>query len=60
MDTWYKVGTAILLVMMLLVLLPRARQMLRDSPKAEGGDWTAAVLPVLLVVGFVVLLMWLV
>lgn len=60
MDIWYKVGSALLLLTMFLVVLPRARQMMQDSPKAEQGDWRAAVLPVLLVAGFVALLMWLV
>ena len=57
---WLKIGTAVFLVMMLVFLLPRAKQMLRNSPKAESGDWQAILLPLIGVVGFVILLIWLV
>ncbi len=51
-----KIGWALALAGMLVFLLPRARHMLKNSPKADKGDWMALLLPLILVVGFVVLL----
>jgi hypothetical protein len=60
METWMKVGTALLLGLMILFLLPQAKRMLTESPAPQAGDWRAFVLPCLAVAGFVLLLMWLV
>lgn len=58
MSTWMKILWAIPLVLMLVFLLPRAKQMLKDSPEAKPGDWNAILLPIALVIGFVAFLMW--
>ena len=60
MDLWMKIGTAALLVMMLIVLVPRAKQMLKESPKGSTSDWTSALIPIGAVILFVLLLMQLV
>jgi len=52
--------TALLLVAMMVLLFPRARQMLTDSPPAQPGDWRNFLLPLVAVALFVVLLMKLV
>jgi len=57
---WMKIGSALLLGMMVLFLWPRAKQMLQDSPKAQPGDWQAVILPILAVVGFIILLIMMV
>lgn len=57
MDLWMKIGSAALLVVFLIVLIPRARQMLKESPKGSTSDWTSALIPIGLVVLFVLLLM---
>ena len=57
---WMKIGAAVLLGMMIIMLLPRAKQMMTNSPKAESGDWTSAILPILAVVAFVIFLIMLV
>ena len=54
---WMKIGAATFLVAMLVFLLPRAKHMLKNSPKAGAGDWQAVLIPLALVVGLVVLLM---
>lgn len=54
---WMKIGAAAFLVAMLVFLLPRARHMFKNSPKAGAGDWQAVLIPLALVVGLVVLLM---
>jgi hypothetical protein len=57
---WMKIGSALLLVMMILFLWPRAKQMMSETRKAEPGEWQSVLLPILAVVGFVVLLVMLV
>ncbi|HFQ13399.1 MAG TPA: hypothetical protein ENK40_01240 [Gammaproteobacteria bacterium] len=53
---WMKIGSALLLGAMILFLFPRAKMMLKHSPKAEPGDWQAVLLPLAAVIGFVILL----
>lgn len=55
-DMWMKIGSALLLGMMLMVIWPRARQMLKESPKGSAEDWKGAIIPLALVALFVVLL----
>ena len=57
---WMKIGSALLLVLMLVVLFPRAKQMLTESPKGSAADWRAVLIPIALVAGFVVLLIMMV
>ncbi|MGM0592994.1 MAG: hypothetical protein ACQETD_00525 [Pseudomonadota bacterium] len=56
MDMWMKIGSAILLGGMLLYLWPRAKVMIKESPKGSAEDWKGVLIPLLLVAGFVVLL----
>jgi len=60
MDPWMKIGSALLLGLMLVILFPRARHMMKHSPKTQPGDWASFLFPVILVASFVVILMWLV
>jgi hypothetical protein len=57
MDLWMKIGSAVLLVAMLAILIPRAGQMLKESPKGTTAQWLSFVIPVAIVVLFVLLLM---
>ena len=59
-NIWLQVGLAVTMGMMLVFLYPRAKHWMQNSPKPEQGDWIAAVLPLLAVVGFVILLIMLV
>lgn len=56
MDMWMKIGSAILLGGMLLYLWPRAKVMLKESPKGSAQDWKGALIPLALVALFVVLM----
>jgi hypothetical protein len=56
MDLWMKIGSALLLVMMIAILWPRAKMMLKESPKGSSEDWKSALIPLLLVAGFIILL----
>ena len=57
---WLKISSAIFLILLLVFLLPSAKHMLTNSPKPEKGDWQAVLLPLIGVVGFIVLLVWMV
>ena len=57
MDMWMKVGSALLLGAMIVMLSPRAMQMMKESKAAEAGDWPSFILPLLAVGCFVALLM---
>jgi hypothetical protein len=57
---WVKIFSAILLVGWIIFMWPRAKYWLQNSPKAQKGDWQAAILPLAAVVGFVILLIMLV
>lgn len=53
---WMKIGSALLLGAMIIFVFPRAKAMLKHSPKAGNGDWQAVLLPLAAVIGFIVLL----
>ncbi len=55
-----QIAGLILAIGMLIFLVPRAKYWLRNSPKAEKGDWQAFLFPVAMVALFVAALMWLV
>ncbi|UCG71953.1 MAG: hypothetical protein JSV45_11920 [Chromatiales bacterium] len=57
---WMKIGQAALLIMFIVVLIPAVRWWSKNSPKAEKGDWTAALLPLVGVILFVALLIYMV
>lgn len=56
MELWMKIGSALLLGTMLVILWPRAKVMLKESPKGSAEEWKSALIPLLLVAGFIVLL----
>ncbi|HEY9051274.1 MAG TPA: hypothetical protein VIQ03_06995 [Gammaproteobacteria bacterium] len=51
-----KIGYALLLGMMVFLLYPRAKHMLKNSPKASGDDWRAVLIPLVLLVLFLIFL----
>jgi hypothetical protein len=55
-----KILWAILIGIMIFTLWPQTKAMIQNSRKAQPGDWSAAILPLLLVAGFVALLIMLV
>ncbi|MDH3354990.1 MAG: hypothetical protein OEL79_07230 [Chromatiales bacterium] len=57
---WMKIGSALMLLMMIVYLWPRAKQMMKESPKGSSEDWKAVIIPLLAVVGFVILLVMMV
>lgn len=59
-NIWLQIAMAVTFGMMLFFLFPRAMHWMKNGPKAEQGDWMAAVIPLLAVVAFVILLVMLV
>ncbi len=57
MNLWMQIGSAILLVAMLVILIPRAKHMLKESPEGTTSQWVSFLIPVGIVVLFVLLLM---
>jgi len=57
---WIKIGTALLLLGMLLFIFPRMRQAVKNSPKGTAKDWMGYIIPLLAVIGFIILLIQLV
>jgi TRAP-type C4-dicarboxylate transport system permease small subunit len=57
---WMQIGSALLLVMFLVVMWPAYRWWSKNSPKAEEGDWSAAILALVGVIAFVGFLIYLV
>jgi type IV secretory pathway TrbL component len=53
---WMTIFSAAFIILMLIFIIPRVKPMLQNSPKASSDDWIAAIIPLLLVMGFVFLL----
>ncbi len=57
---WMKIFSAVLIIGFIIYIWPRAKHWLQNSPKAQAGDWQAALLPIGFVVLFVIVLIMLV
>ena len=55
-DMWLKIGSVLFLAALLVMIWPRARIMMQEGRRGSGAEWKSALIPLLLVVGFVVLL----
>ncbi|MEN8213494.1 MAG: hypothetical protein ABFR19_03940 [Pseudomonadota bacterium] len=60
MELFLKIGLAAVLLMVAWRLYPAAKEQLKHGPKGSSDDWRAVILPLLLVVGFVLLLIMMV
>ncbi len=59
-NIWLQIALAVVFGMMIFRLYPAAKHWLQHGPKAEQGDWGKVMVPLVLVVGFVVLLIMMV
>ncbi|HFE39261.1 MAG TPA: hypothetical protein ENK06_12745 [Gammaproteobacteria bacterium] len=57
---WMQILSAIALVLMIVYLLPRAKQMMQMSSEVENKDWMGVLVPIAGVVLFVIFLVSLV
>ncbi|MBL1142657.1 MAG: hypothetical protein HND53_11550 [Proteobacteria bacterium] len=56
MPVWEQVLIVIAIIAVLFLLGPRAKTMMEESRNAENPDWKGAIIPLVMVVGFVILL----
>jgi len=57
MDTWMKIGSAVLLIMMGVYAWPAARHWLKNGPRGSSSEWLNVTFILGIVVLFVLLLM---
>lgn len=57
---WTQIGSALLLVAMLVFIFPRMRHAVKNSPKGSADDIKGVLIPILVVVLFVILLIMMV
>lgn len=53
---WLKIGSALMLVAMLIYIFPRMKHALKHAPKGTAEDWKSFLIPIAGVVGFVIFL----
>lgn len=53
---WMQIFSALALIMFIVVLFPRTREMLINSPKGTPSDWLSFFIPVVAVILFIVFL----
>lgn len=56
MGLWEAILAGVLVLAVLFFFGPGAKRAAEKAPKAEAGDWKAAIVPILAVVAFVVLM----
>lgn len=57
MDSiWMKLLYALPMILIAIFLFPRAREMIKNSPKAQSGDWKAVLIPLIMIILVVVML----
>jgi hypothetical protein len=57
---WMKIVSALAMVMFIVFLFPRARYMMKNSPKGSFSDWVGYAIPVVVIILFIILLVQLV
>ncbi|MDP1559363.1 MAG: hypothetical protein Q8K59_04630 [Nitrosomonas sp.] len=57
---WMQIVSALAMVMFIVFLFPRARDMMKNSPKGSSSDWMGFAIPVIAIVLFILLLIKLV
>ena len=53
---WLQIGSAALMIGMLVFIFPRARHAMKNSPEGTLKDWMGYLIPLTAVIGFVALL----
>ena len=57
---WIKIGSALLMLAMIIYLFPRAKHAVQNSPKGSMKDWMGYILPMGAVILFIIVLISLV
>ena len=53
---WIAIGSAALLIGMIVFMYPRMKHAVANSPKGTMNDWMGYIIPMAAVVGFIILL----
>ena len=56
MELWEAILAGVLVLAVLFFFGPGAKRAVENTPKADASDWKAAIVPIVLVAGFVVLM----
>ena len=57
---WVSIGSAALMIAMLIFIFPRMRQAMKESPKGSSEDWKSFMIPLVAVIAFVAFLIMMV
>ena len=57
---WSNILWAVLLLILIVWMAPRAKQMVENSPKGSAADWMGFIIPVAAIALFIAFLIWLV
>ena len=57
---WMQIASALALGMFLIILFPKALEMMKNSPKATSSDWRTFIVPIIVIVLFIMFLIKLV
>ncbi|VAW70096.1 hypothetical protein MNBD_GAMMA09-703 [hydrothermal vent metagenome] len=53
---WLAIGSAALLIGMIVFMFPRMKHAVANSPKGTMQDWMGFIVPLAAVIGFIILL----
>ena len=53
---WVKIGSALLMLAMIIWLFPRAKDAVKNSPKGNSQDWLSFMIPIGAVILFIIVL----
>lgn len=53
---WIMIGSAALLIGMIVFMFPRMKHAVANSPKGTMNDWMGFIVPLAAVIGFIILL----
>lgn len=60
MELFLKIALAAIFIFMIIRMWPAAKEWMENGPRAQKGDWAAALLPIGAVVVFVIFLIMMV
>ena len=57
---WAEIASAVFMLAMIIYLFPRAKQVVKNTPKGSKNDWLGYIIPMVAVVLFIIMLIKLV
>ncbi|HEY9202452.1 MAG TPA: hypothetical protein VIQ81_12740 [Gammaproteobacteria bacterium] len=53
---WMAIGSAVLIIAMMIFIFPRLKESVKNSPKGTTSDWMGFIIPLAAVIVFIILL----